>query len=100
MSPICPFHHQPIPRLATLTQLGRWVDTIARAVAVAVPATSGTHMSELDVACGPVQFSYPGKGATAPLQRYHYPQTPNTPIVSTVTQRTEKKGPTLLSGVQ
>jgi len=49
-------------------------------VAIAMPATFGSHTSELGVAIGPVQFSHPEKGATASLQRYYHQQTPQTPL--------------------
>lgn len=51
------------------------MSTVAQGVVIAVPATSGSHtcMSELAVACGPVQLSHSGKSATTPLGRVQPP---------------------------
>ena len=68
---------QPGCETATLTYFSRWVDTVARGVAVAMPATPRSHTSELDVACGPMQFS--PLGCDRPLQRYYPPQTLQSP---------------------
>ena len=61
-------YHQPIPKLSWLPYLDEVQPVgqhrVARGVTVALPTSSGSHTSELSIACGPVQFSYPGKNST------------------------------------